>query len=153
MLLITRKRNPGSASEPGLKCSCFVQKSVHNNNETFFLLPFAMYEDNENCGWQLASSHVLKKLPKIMLCLLSLRMAWRAPWNSKFLETVEVIHHFINIFKYSLMYSNFSAWNKKVRYTFDDSLCTATPLPLTNLFEGRGRLFNADRLLDCYDYK
>ena len=24
-----------SASEPGLKWSCFVQKSLHNNNETF----------------------------------------------------------------------------------------------------------------------
>ena len=64
-----------SASEPGLKWSCFVQKSLHNNNETFFLLLFAMYEDNENWGSQLASFHVLK----VLLCLLSLRVALRAP--------------------------------------------------------------------------
>ena len=65
-----------------------------------------------------------------------------------FLETAKVIHHFINIFTYSLMYSNLA------HYTFDDSLCRATPLPLTNLFEQEGAAIKRRKAIGrLYDYK
>ena len=64
-----------------------------------------------------------------------------------FLETTKVIRHFINIFKYSLMYSNFFEIQK-----FTTHLTTACVQPLPWLKQtclwGGGGLFNADRLLD-----
>ena len=55
-----------------------------------------MYKDNENWGSQLE-------------CCVCFPCEWLdVPLEIRnFLETAKVIHDFVNIFKYSLMYSNF----------------------------------------------